>query len=180
MNQTETHKAYFGGGCFWCTEAIFQKLKGVLSVKPGYAGGTTEKPTYEEVCMGNTGHAEVIEVTYDPTIISYLTLLDVFFHTHNPTTRNMQGRDVGSQYRSIILYTSPDQQKEAEEYIQKLNADKEYPNPIVTEVAPLTMFYEAEEYHKNYYTKNPNNAYCSYVITPKISEFQERYTQLKK
>jgi len=180
MNQTETHKAYFGGGCFWCTEAIFQKLKGVLSVKPGYAGGTTEKPTYEEVCMGNTGHAEVIEVTYDPTIISYLTLLDVFFHTHNPTTRNMQGHDVGSQYRSIILYTSPDQQKEAEEYIQKLNADKEYPNPIVTEVAPLTMFYEAEEYHKNYYTKNPNNAYCSYVITPKISEFQERYTQLKK
>ena len=130
--------------------------------------------------MGNTGHAEVIEVTYDPTIISYLTLLDVFFHTHNPTTRNMQGHDVGSQYRSIILYTSPDQQKEAEEYIQKLNADKEYPNPIVTEVAPLTMFYEAEEYHKNYYTKNPNNAYCSYVITPKISEFQERYTQLKK
>ena len=176
----KTDVAVFGGGCFWCTEAIFQKLKGVLSVKPGYAGGTTEKPTYEEVCMGNTGHAEVIEVTYDPTIISYLTLLDVFFHTHNPTTRNMQGHDVGSQYRSIILYTSPDQQKEAEEYIQKLNADKEYPNPIVTEVAPLTMFYEAEEYHKNYYTKNPNNAYCSYVITPKISEFQERYTQLKK
>lgn len=180
MSQTEIQKAYFGGGCFWCTEAIFQELKGVQSVKPGYAGGTTDKPTYEDVCTGNTGHAEVIEIAYDPSIISYPVLLDVFFHTHNPTTRNMQGHDVGTQYRSIILYTTNTQQHEAMEYIQQLEQSKEYPNPIVTEVVPLSTFYEAEAYHKNYYLNNPNNAYCSYVITPKISEFQERYIQLKK
>lgn len=171
--------AVFGGGCFWCTEAVFKMLKGVSSVVPGYAGGKTENPTYMRVTEGDTGHAEVIQITYDPSQISYETLLTVFFASHDPTTLNRQGADVGTQYRSIILATSPAQEAEARAFISKLNASSEMGAPIVTEVVPLTKFYEAEDYHKNYYENNKDvNRYCELVINPKLEKVQKEFAQL--
>jgi len=170
--------AIFGGGCFWCTEAVFQMLKGVQSVTSGYAGGTKEKPTYEEVSSGRTGHAEVIKIEFDPSVISYRDLLTVFFATHDPTTLNRQGADVGTQYRSAIFYANRSHQEEAERFIAELNASSKEGSLIVTEVAPLGDFYEAEEYHKNYYKNNPQNSYCAVVINPKLKKVQEQFAEL--
>lgn len=173
---TNQEIAIFGGGCFWCTEAIFLKLKGVSSVMPGYAGGKIPNPSYERVSMGTTGHAEVIKITFDPKIISYKELLDIFFHVHDPTTLNKQGADVGTQYRSIILYTSEEQKKQAEESLQELSASGEFSNPIVTEIQPLDTFYDAETYHRNYYENNSLQPYCNLVIEPKLAHFLEKYS----
>lgn len=172
--------AVFGGGCFWCTETLFERLKGVVSVKSGYAGGNTPNPTYDQVSTGKTGHAEVIEIKYNPTEVSYETLLDVFFATHDPTTLNRQGMDFGPQYRSIILYASDPQKKAALDYIQKLIQDKVFDKPIVTEVQPLDKFYGAEAYHQEYYRNNPNKPYCMVVISPKISKLRKKFAQLLK
>jgi peptide methionine sulfoxide reductase msrA/msrB len=173
----EQHEtAYLGGGCFWCTEATFLQVRGVKKVIPGYAGGTIPHPSYEDVTTGKTGHAEVIEVQFDPTIIAYEGILDVFFATHDPTTINRQGADRGSQYRSIILTTSATQQELAEQYIARLRERQIFSQPIVTEVAPLTEFYPAEEYHHNYYAKNPTAAYCQAVIEPKLSGLRNKLT----
>lgn len=176
MNDEEN--VFFGGGCFWCTEAVFQALRGVKSVTSGYAGGTTANPTYEEVSSGQSGHAEVIRVEYDPQVISYNDLLSVFFALHDPTTLNAQGGDQGTRYRSIILYTSPQQQKVAEEFIKELTEAKTFDAPIVTEMKPLDKFYEAEEYHKNYYRNNPDKPYCQVVINPKIAKLRQNFSKL--
>ncbi|MDP2676786.1 MAG: peptide-methionine (S)-S-oxide reductase MsrA [bacterium] len=168
----------FGGGCFWCTEAVFKELGGVFDVTPGYAGGTKENPTYEEVSGGETGHAEVIRIEYDADSISLKSLLTVFFATHDPTTPNRQGSDVGEQYRSIILYMDEEQKKQAEAFIEKLNESSEDGEPIVTEVKPLEKFYEAEDYHKDYYEKNPKNQYCQLVINPKLQKVQKEFAEL--
>ena len=167
--------ATFGNGCFWCTEAIFQQLKGVEDVVPGYAGGNTKNPTYEEVCSGFSGHAEVIQITYDPAVINYRELLDVFFYTHDPTTLNRQGNDVGSQYRSAIYYHDENQKKEAVKMIEQLKLEKVYENEIVTEVSPLDKFYLAENYHNDYYNNNKNQGYCRAVINPKLDKFVKKY-----
>ena len=172
--------AVFGGGCFWYTEALFLELTGVLSVTSGYASGTKENPTYEEVCNGKTGHAEVIRIEYDSSEISYDTLLSVFFSTHDPTTMNQQGSDVGVQYRSIILYTTEEQGSEAKEFIQKLEQGKTFDNPIVTELKPLEKFYEAEAQHQKFYEKNSNQHYCQIVINPKLAKLKEKYSHLLK
>ncbi len=170
--------AVFGGGCFWCTEAVFQMLRGVIAVAPGYAGGTIANPTYEQVCTGRTGHAEVIRIEYDPKQISFTELLTVFFATHDPTTLNRQGNDVGTQYRSAIFYTSDEQKHEAEKFINSL---KDQPgDPVVTEVVPLDTFYEAEDYHHNYYVKNGGEGYCQVIISPKVQKVKEKFAQLLK
>jgi len=170
----------FGGGCFWCTEAVFLILKGVVSVTPGYAGGSTENPTYEQVSAGKTGHAEVILVEYDPSIITFEKLLEVFFDAHNSTELNKQGNDVGTQYRSILLYSTPAQKITAESYIKKLTDSHKYNNPIVTEIIALDKFYPAEEYHKDYYAKHPNYGYPMYIIKPKVEKIKEKYNNLLK
>jgi len=164
-------KATFGGGCFWCTEAIFQKLNGVNEVLPGYMGGTTVNPTYEEVCTGQTGHAEVIEIDYDPEILSYKDLLGVFFKTHDPTTLNRQGNDVGTQYRSEIFFHNEEQREIASTFMQGLTEQEIFDDPIVTALSPATVFYKAEDYHKNYFNRNPNQPYCAAVIKPKVDKF---------
>jgi peptide-methionine (S)-S-oxide reductase len=168
--------AVFGGGCFWCTEAIFQQLKGVVSVSPGYAGGHKVNPTYNEVSTGMTGHAEVTRVEFDPSIIPYEDLLEIFMHLHDPTTLNRQGYDVGSQYRSIILYTNEQQKKTAKKELLALNASKEFKRPIVTEIKPLEKFYEAEDYHKNYYANNKDKPYCQLIISPKLTHLRQKYS----
>jgi peptide-methionine (S)-S-oxide reductase len=173
----ETKIAVFGGGCFWCTEAVFEELKGVVSVKPGYAGGTMKNPTYEDVKTGETGHAEVIKIEYDPESISYNDLLAVFFATHDPTTLNRQGADVGTQYRSAIFYTTEEQKKEAEIFIEKLNESEP---KAVTEVRLFDAFYEAEEYHRKYYLKNTSAQYCQVIINPKIEKLKTRFHGLLK
>lgn len=169
--------AVFGGGCFWCTEALFNELKGVISVSSGYAGGKKKNPTYEEVCSGTTGHAEVIQIEFNPAKITYEDLLTVFFATHNPTTPNRQGADSGTQYRSIVLYTTEEQKKQAEAFIKKLNADGP---KVVTEVVPLEHFYEAEMYHQKYYKNNNDAPYCQIVINPKLEKLKERFNELLK
>ena len=172
--------AIFGGGCFWCTEAVFKMLKGVVSITPGYAGGSKPNPTYDEVCGGETGHAEVLRIEYDPAIISFRTLLTVFFATHDPTTLNRQGADVGTQYRSIIFFTTPAQKEEAEKFIREVDASSAEGNPVVTEVKPLTKFYEAENYHRDYFARNPDKAYCELIISPKVEKVQEEFAELLK
>ncbi|UCE95000.1 MAG: peptide-methionine (S)-S-oxide reductase MsrA [Flavobacteriaceae bacterium] len=167
--------ATFGNGCFWCTEAIFQQLKGVHSVLPGYTGGTVKNPSYREVCNGTTGHAEAIEIKYDSNVISYRELLDIFFYTHDPTTLNRQGADVGTQYRSAIFYHDEQQKEDAETIIAQLTSEGVYDNPIVTEVTEAQVFYEAEDYHKNYYNNNKNQGYCRAVINPKLDKFMKKY-----
>lgn len=170
--------AVFGGGCFWCTEALFRELKGVVSVASGYAGGAMEKPSYEAVSTGRTGHAEVIQVQYEPGAISYEKLLEVFFSTHDPTTLNQQGNDVGEQYRSVIFYTTDKQRKEAEDYIQKLRDERAFQRSIVTEVKSFEAFYPAEDYHQRFYERNPEHGYCKIVIAPKLKKLQEKHSEL--
>ena len=173
----EKQIAVFGGGCFWCTEAIFQELKGVVSVMPGYAGGTVTDPTYEQVCGGKTGHAEVTKIEFDPSQISYTDLLKVFFYVHDPTTLDRQGSDIGPQYRSIILYADEEQKEEASRIIDGLKKDGQN---IVTELKPLAEFYPAEEYHHNFYKNNLDKPYCQIIIDPKIKKFEEHFKQLLK
>ena len=167
--------ATFGGGCFWCTEAIFQRLKGVKSAIPGYSGGDLPSPTYEEVSEGVTGHAEAVQIEFDPSLIPYRKLLEVFFYTHDPTTPNQQGNDMGPQYRSSVFYHSAEQKSLSEEFIQELTERRVFDRPIVTEVEPFKNFYEADDYHKNYYEKNKDAMYCNYVIGPKIHKLIEKY-----
>lgn len=167
--------ATFGNGCFWCTEAIFQQLKGVETVLPGYTGGEVKNPTYKEVCTGSTGHAEAIQITYDPAVISYRELLDVFFYTHDPTTLNRQGGDVGTQYRSAIFFHNKEQESDAKIIIAQLTEEGVYDDPIVTEVSPIDVFYQAEDYHRNYYNNNKNQGYCRAVINPKLDKFMKKY-----
>ena len=174
--------AVFGGGCFWCTEAVFEMLRGVASVSPGYAGGNStgdgKNPTYEAVSSGTTGHAEVIKVEFHPQEISYRDLLIIFFASHDPTTKNRQGNDIGTQYRSVIFYTTNAQKTDAEAFIKELYDDAA--RPIVTEVRPLETFYPAEDYHKNYYERNKNQPYCEVIISPKIEKLKEKYSELLK
>jgi peptide-methionine (S)-S-oxide reductase len=168
-------KATFGGGCFWCVEGVFQRLQGVKAVESGYAGGKVENPTYEDICSGKTGHAEVVQVTYDPKETNYREILVVFFLTHDPTTLNQQGNDHGTQYRSVIFYHNDEQKKIAEEVIKKINDEKHYKDPIVTEVSPLKNYYKAENYHQNYYNTNPNQGYCKFVVKSKIDKFMKLF-----
>ncbi|MBV9349898.1 MAG: peptide-methionine (S)-S-oxide reductase MsrA [Patescibacteria group bacterium] len=172
--------AIFGGGCFWCTEAVFKMLRGVVSVEPGYAGGHTEDPTYYKVCNGDTGHAEVIKIHYDPSQIAYRDLLTVFFGSHDATQVNRQGNDIGTQYRSIVLYADETQKKEAEEFIKELNASSKEGAPIATEIAPLTKFYPAEKEHLDYYARNKDRGYCQVIIAPKLQKVQEKFAELLK
>ncbi len=177
-NTSET--AVFGAGCFWCTEAVFQNLKGVTSVLPGYTGGDLPNPTYEQVTSGSSGHVEVAKIEFDPTIILFKQLLEVFFAVHNPTTINRQGNDIGEQYQSAIFYTSEIQKQIAFEVIKEVDSEKIYNSAIVTKVRPLEKFYLAENYHQNYYLNNPGNPYCSVVIDPKLQKLRSKFTQLLK
>ena len=172
--------AVFGGGCFWCTEAVFKMLRGVSSVLPGYSGGSTENPTYEEVCSGATGHVEVARVEYDPSQVSFRDLMTVFFGSHDPSTPNRQGNDVGTQYRSVIFYTTPAQKAEAEAFIADINASSKEGKPVVTTVEPLGAFYEAEDYHRDYFARHPGNPYCEVVINPKLQKVSEKVATLLK
>ncbi|MDG6903080.1 MAG: peptide-methionine (S)-S-oxide reductase MsrA [Nitrososphaerota archaeon] len=167
--------AVFGSGCFWCSEAVFLELQGVLKVEPGYSGGRVPDPTYEQVCTEDTGHAEVARVAFDPSVISYRELLEVFFSTHDPTTLNRQGADVGTQYRSVIFYGDGSQKEVAEKIIRELSEERVYRNPIVTEVSPLVAFYPAEDYHRDYYRRNATKPYCQAVIAPKLSKFRSHW-----
>lgn len=167
--------ATLGGGCFWCLEAVYDELRGVVSVESGYAGGTVPNPTYRDVCDGTTGHAEVIRVTFDPAEVSYRDLLNVFFTIHDPTTLNRQGADVGTQYRSVIFYHSPEQKQTAEEVIAEQHATRIWEGPIVTEVLPAPEFYIAEDYHQEYFARNPGQGYCRAVIEPKVAKFRKHY-----
>mgnify|MGYP000141512240 CR=1 FL=1 len=170
-----TQRATFGGGCFWCVEAVFEELDGVESVTSGYAGGDVEDPSYEAVCSGRTGHAEVVQVEFDPDVVGYRDLLEVFFATHDPTTEDRQGPDVGSQYRSAVYYHDEDQREAIESYVGALESEGVYDDPIVTEVAPLDTFYEAEDYHQDYYARNPNQPYCAMQIPPKLEKVREKF-----
>lgn len=175
---TSQETAVFGGGCFWCTEAVFKMLKGVYSVLPGYSGGSVPHPTYEQVTTGTTGHAEVVQIVYDPKIVSYKDLLTIFFGSHDPTTEDRQGNDVGTQYRSAIFYTSEKQREEAEAFIAEIDGSAEGGDPVVTEVVPLEVFYEAEDYHKDYFENHPENPYCAVVINPKLEKVQKQFAHL--
>lgn len=170
-------KATFGAGCFWCVEAIFQKLKGVEKVESGYAGGHVENPSYKQVTSGTTGHAEVVQISYDPAIISYPELLEVFWKTHDPTTPNRQGADVGSQYRSVIFYHSESQREIAEKYKAELNESGAFNTPVITEIVPFTRFYKAEDYHQNYFNLHGREPYCTFVIQPKLEKFNEVFSE---
>ncbi len=178
---TNLETATFGGGCFWCTEAIYERVEGVHSVVSGYAGGTVKNPTYEEVCTGTTGHAEVIQITYDPKVVPYDELLKIFFKTHDPTSLNRQGADVGTQYRSVIFYHNEEQKKKAEYYKTELDKSGAWDKPIVTQIVPFTNFYAAEDYHQDYFANNPEQGYCAYVIGPKVEKFEKVFKdKLKK
>jgi peptide-methionine (S)-S-oxide reductase len=173
--------ATLGGGCFWCLEAVYDELRGVTDVVSGYSGGHVENPTYEEVCGKKTGHAEVVQVTFDPGVVSYRELLEVFFTIHDPTTLNRQGNDVGPQYRSVIFYHSPEQKATALQVIREFEQAKVWDNPIVTEVTSLEEFYPAEDYHQEYFKKNPYQPYCSFVVAPKVAKFRKHFfDKLKK
>jgi peptide-methionine (S)-S-oxide reductase len=177
---TNLQTATLAGGCFWCLEAVYDELKGVHSVESGYAGGQMDNPTYREVCNGNTGHAEVVQIRFDPSIISYRDLLNVFFTIHDPTTLNRQGADIGTQYRSAIFYHDDEQKKIAEAVIKELNAQKIWANPIVTEVTKFDKFYVAEEYHQEYFANNPYQPYCQVVVAPKVSKFRKHFLEMLK
>ncbi|MFQ5549908.1 MAG: peptide-methionine (S)-S-oxide reductase MsrA [Gemmatimonadales bacterium] len=168
-------RATLGGGCFWCVEAVYEQLRGVTRVTSGYAGGHTADPTYREVCSGDTGHAEVIQIEFDPGELAYRDILEVFFTAHDPTTLNRQGDDVGTQYRSVILYESEEQQRVADELIAELEAERVFPDPVVTEVGKLDRFYPAEEYHTEYFRRNSDQPYCQFVIAPKLAKFREKF-----
>ena len=171
----DTDIATFAGGCFWCLEAIFEQIKGVASVESGYIGGDIANPTYEAVCGGNTGHAEAVQMTFDPRIISYRELVELFLTIHDPTTRNRQGNDIGTQYRSCIFYHSEEQHKTAESVIAVFNQEKLYPNPIVTQLVPATEWYKAEAYHQRYFANNPAQGYCQFVVAPKVAKFRKQF-----
>jgi len=176
----ELEKATLGGGCFWCTEAVYLELKGVVDVKPGYSGGHVKNPSYREVCNETTGHAEVVQVTFDPEIVSYSEILEVFFVTHDPTSLNRQGNDVGTQYRSAIFYHSEAQKQTAKKVIELLEQEKAYKNSIVTEVTEFKAFYPAEDYHINYFARNKNQPYCQYVVSPKVEKFRKVFKEKMK
>lgn len=176
----QTQMATLAGGCFWCLEAVYDDVKGVLEVMSGYAGGSVANPSYNQVCSGMTGHAEVVQVVFDPAVISYRDILDVFFSIHDPTTLNRQGADVGTQYRSAIFYHSPEQKQVAEQTIRDLEALKLWRNPIVTQVAPFDRFYPAEDYHQEYFANNPNQPYCSFVVAPKVNKFRKSHAEMLK
>ena len=181
-NTTNDNKGIitFGAGCFWCTEAVFLGVKGVEKVVSGYSGGKIKNPAYREICTGTTGHAEVTQITYDPLVVTYETLLEIFWNTHNPTTLNQQGADVGTQYRSVIFYNNEEERKVAEAYKNQLDEAGIYKDPIVTEISPLVNFYPAEEDHQNYYALNPNQGYCQFVVRPKVEKFRKQFSaQLK-
>ena len=174
-------KATFGAGCFWCVEAVFERLKGVETVESGYTGGHTKNPTYKEICTGRTGHAEVVQITFDPKVVSFGELLEVFWKTHDPTTLNRQGNDVGTQYRSAVFYHDHQQKAEAEKYKKKLDEAGVFDDPIVTEISPLGVYYAAENYHQEYFEQNPNQPYCRLVIAPKVDKFEKVFKdKLKK
>lgn len=170
----------FGAGCFWCVEAVFQELRGVEAVVSGYTGGDVENPTYEQICTGETGHAEVCQISYDPTQVTFKEMLEVFWKTHDPTTLNRQGNDAGTQYRSAIFYHTAEQKKQAEQYKQRLDESGAFKNPIVTKIEPLTKFYPAELYHQNYFRQNPNESYCAFLIRPKMEKFRKAFADKLK
>jgi peptide-methionine (S)-S-oxide reductase len=178
---TNIDTATLGAGCFWCVEAVFQRLEGVLTVESGYSGGSVKNPAYREVCNGTTGHAEVARITYDKSKLSFDELLEVFWKTHDPTTLNYQGNDHGTQYRSVVFYHNEEQKKLAEKYKAEINASGAYPNPIVTEISPAKEFYKAEDYHQNYFNQNGQEGYCQYVIQPKVEKFEKIFkSKMKK
>lgn len=172
-----TETATLGGGCFWCLEAVYELMRGVEKVESGYTGGHVPNPSYEEVCSGTTGHAEVVQVTFDPDVVTFRELLEVFFTIHDPTTLNRQGADVGTQYRSAIFYASPEQKETAESVIRELEAEEVWDAPIVTEVVPLETFYPAEPYHREFYRRNPMQPYCVAVVAPKVAKFRKKFTE---
>ncbi len=172
--------AIFGSGCFWCTEAIFESIDGVVDVESGYSGGKIKNPGYKEVCSGNTGHAEVVKISFNPKKVSFEFLLSVFFKTHDPTTLNYQGNDHGTQYRSVIFYTNEEQKLAAKSIIEKLNSEKVYDKPIVTELSSFDVFYKAEDYHQDYFIKNPTQGYCQFVVQPKVEKFRKVFKEYLK
>jgi peptide-methionine (S)-S-oxide reductase len=179
--KSEQEVATFGNGCFWCTEAIFINVKGVISVVSGYSGGKVKNPSYQEVCTGSTGHAEALQITFDPSKVSFTELLEIFWNTHDPTTLNRQGNDAGTQYRSAVFYHNEEQRKLAEQYKKQLTDSHVFKDPIVTEITPFNVFYPAEAYHQNYFALNPNEGYCQYIIRPKVDKFRKHYaSKLKK
>jgi peptide-methionine (S)-S-oxide reductase len=173
-------QATLGGGCFWCVEAVYQDVKGVERVVSGYAGGSVDNPTYQQICTGRTGHAEVVQITFDPDVISFEQILYIFWRTHDPTTLNRQGADSGTQYRSVIFYHDDTQRAIAEKSLHETDASDLWRNPIVTEISPLTRFYQAEGYHQNYFVDNPSQPYCQVVINPKVSKFRKEFKQMLK
>ncbi|MEZ6063428.1 MAG: peptide-methionine (S)-S-oxide reductase MsrA [Planctomycetaceae bacterium] len=183
MYQTDDSKtklATFGGGCFWCTEAVYDRLKGVKKVTSGYSGGSVVNPTYAQVCTGSTGHAEVIQIEYDPKEIAFEQVLDVFFHTHDPTTLNRQGADVGTQYRSVVFFHDEEQKQQTQDMIRTLNASGDFDRPIVTKLEEFEKFYPDEDYHQNYFDQNGGQPYCQIVVGPKVAKFQKRYQSMLK
>ncbi|MEJ7712127.1 MAG: peptide-methionine (S)-S-oxide reductase MsrA [Pyrinomonadaceae bacterium] len=178
--QENIELATLAGGCFWCIEPIFAELRGVDQVKSGYTGGRVAHPTYEQICMGETGHAEAVQITFDPKTISFKELLEIFFTFHDPTTLNRQGADIGTQYRSAIFYHSPEQKETAESVIAELTAEKLWDKPVVTEVAPFEIFYVAENYHQEYFRRNPGQPYCRAIIAPKVAKFRQKYVERLK
>jgi peptide-methionine (S)-S-oxide reductase len=179
-NHDQLEKATFGSGCFWCTEAVFEMVNGVNQVIPGYAGGQVMNPSYEEVCTGKTGHAEVVQVIFYPEVVSYDELLQIFWRTHDPTTLNRQGNDTGTQYRSVIFYHNENQKQIAEKYKTELDKSGAWDVPVVTEIVPYNNFFKAEDYHHNYFKNNPEQAYCSFVIAPKIEKFEKAFKEVLK
>ena len=176
----KTQLATFGGGCFWCTEAVFLKCRGVLKVVSGYTGGVKPNPTYKDICTGLTGHAEVIQIEFDPSKVTFEQLLDVFFHTHDPTTKNRQGADVGTQYRSSVFFHDEDQNEATKKVIAELDKSGDFDDPIVTTIEEMKKFYPAEDYHQDYFAQNPDNPYCAAVVGPKVAKFQKRYKEMVK
>ena len=172
--------AVFGGGCFWCTEAVFDSLRGVSLVEPGYCGGHVDEPTYEQICRADTGHIEVIRIEYDPTVVSYETLLEIFFATHDPTTPNRQGNDVGPQYQSVVFYQDETQHQQAQSAIDALNQSGAFSRPVCTKLLPAATFWVAEDYHHDYYAQNPNQGYCQFIIAPKVDKLSERFASKLK
>lgn len=179
-NLKQTDAATLGGGCFWCTEAVFSEIDGVMKVEPGYSGGKLKNPTYEQVCTGTTGHAEVVQITFDPDAISFREILEIFFAAHNPTTLNRQGADVGTQYRSVIFYHNREQKRTAQKVIEELDSAKVYDSPIVTQIEPFKAFYRAEDYHKDYFTRHPEAPYCKLIIRPKLVKLHEHLAMRTK
>lgn len=180
MTQATTEIATLAGGCFWCLEAVYDQVKGVQSVESGYIGGQVDAPTYEQVCGGRTGHAEAVRITFDPAVVSFRDLLQVFFVIHDPTMLNRQGNDIGTQYRSAIFSHSPEQHKIAQEVIAAVTQERLYPNPVVTEVVSASRWFEAEAYHQEYFARNPFEGYCAYVVGPKVAKFRQRFSPLMK